>query len=95
MQLCQVPVHIQAFVNKQVARGRQTQFNASPWPMSQQNAPPSVFLLALNEVATPAAAKMVVQEWQQSNYYNIKGIPASRAVWPLAGEEPENFRCGP
>ena len=95
VQLCQVPVHIQAFVNKQVARGRQTQFNASPWSMSQQNAPPSVFLQALNEVATPAAAKMVVQEWQQSNYYNIKGIPASRAVWPLAGEEPENFRCGP
>ena len=95
VQLCQVPVHIQAFVNKQVARGRQTQFNASTWSMSQQNAPPSVFLQALNEVATPAAAKMVVQEWQQSNYYNIKGIPASRAVWPLAGEEPENFRCGP
>ena len=94
LQLCQVPVHIQAFVNKQAARGRQTQFNASPWPMNQQNAPPGVFLQALNEVATPAAAKMVVQEWQQSNY-NIKEIPASRAVWPLAGEEPENFRCGP
>ena len=74
VQLCQVAVHIQAFVNKQEARGRQTEFNASQWSMSQQNAPQSVFLQVLNGVATPAAVKIVEKEWQKSMQYNITEV---------------------
>ena len=73
LQLCQVPVHIQAFVNNQEARGRQTEFNASQWSTRQQNAD-SVFLRVLKEVATPAAVNMVVKEWQRSNYYDIEEV---------------------
>ena len=91
VQLCQVPVHIQAFVNKQEARGRQTEFNASQWSMSQQNAPQSVFLQVLNGVATPAAVKIVEKEWQKSMHYNITEVRHGSSSWPLAGAAPENF----
>ena len=91
VQLCQVPVHIQAFVNKQEARGRQTEFNASPWSMSQQNAPRGVFLQVLNLVATPAAVNIVEKEWQKSMHYNITEVRDGSSSWPLAGAAPEKF----
>ena len=97
LQLCQVPVHIQAFVNNQEARGRQTEFNASQWSTRQQNAD-SVFLRVLKEVATPAAVNMVVKEWQRSNYYDIEEVGELNSqdehqvrYWPLAGPPAEKF----
>ena len=91
LQLCQVPVHIQAFVNKQAARGRQTEFNASQWSTSQQNAPPCLFLQVLNGVATPAAVKIVEKEWQKSMHYSITEVRDGSSSWPLAGAAPEKF----
>ena len=91
LQLCQVPVHIQAFVNKQEALGRQTEFNASQWSTSQQNAPPCLFLQVLNGVATPAAVKIVEKEWQKSMHYSITEVRDGSSSWPLAGAAPEKF----
>ena len=89
IQLCQVPVNIQAYCNRQKASGKKVVYRASQSSQDQ-----SIFLQELERVATPAAVNMVVEEWKKSNFYSCKEVTSKKTWWPLAGlggQPPETF----
>ena len=71
LQLCQVPCHIQAFINKQDKLVKISQFSISQWCNTQGCKDESPFLDSVSRVATPSAVDMVKEEWRKSQYYNV------------------------
>lgn len=99
LQLCQVPCHIQAFINKQDKLVKISQFSISPWSNTQGCKDESPFLEGVSRVATPAAVDMVKEEWRKSQYYNVTLLnPENKAtsnhVQLLGDYNPQECKCG-